>query len=198
MFFLYNNDYKYWFYLVLDLISIFFTIFSIFLSKKYNIWTYPVFIISYFINSYLTYKNYLYGSFIMKIYHIMIGLYGWFLWTNKKINITFCKKKDYIQTFILFLITCILNIVVEFLNIKNENDDNFHFIVNIIMNGLYFSSMYQMAIKKVENWIIYIISNILNILYIPIFLSSFYSIIIIFLSIEGFFFWKKEAIKSKK
>ncbi|WP_185878096.1 nicotinamide mononucleotide transporter [Blattabacterium cuenoti] len=195
MFLLHYHNEKCWIYLTLDLISIFFTIISTFLSIKYNTWAYPSFIMSYIISSYSTYKNHLYGNFIMKIYYIMINLYGWLLWMNKKnkkISITFCKKKDYIQTFVLFFITCVLNIIVLSLNVKND-ENNFN---NIIINGLNFSRMYQMAIKKVENWIICIIINILS-----IFFSSFYSkiiiVIIIYLSVEGFYFWKKEAMKLK-
>ncbi|WP_185877576.1 nicotinamide riboside transporter PnuC [Blattabacterium cuenoti] len=207
MFFPYFN-YNNWIYLILDSMAIIFTVFSFFFAKKNNVLMFPVGILSSMIYSYLTYKNFLYGNFIINMYYIVIIFYGWYLcifskkYNDKKIPITFCNKKDYFHTLILFLFTCIFIIMVRFLNKNNEK--YFHW-ANIIILGLYFSGMYQMAIKKVENWIFWIIGNILSVsiyFFKGFFFTEILFIILILLSVEGLFIWKKKArsfhIKNEK
>ncbi|WP_185864680.1 nicotinamide riboside transporter PnuC [Blattabacterium cuenoti] len=185
--------------LFLEIIAVIFTIFSVLFAQKNNILVYPVGILGTMIYSYLTFITSLYGDFIINLYYTIMSFYGWFLWKKKlKIhnNITYCNTKDYFYTSILFFFTCIFSVIVYYyFNGKLKNNSDW---MDIFTTGIYFSGMYQMSMKKVENWIFWMIGNIVS---IPIYfmkgliLTGILFIILFILSISGFMIWKKKAIK---
>ncbi|WP_317167213.1 nicotinamide riboside transporter PnuC [Blattabacterium cuenoti] len=190
------------FHIIIEFIAVTFTIFSVFFAQKNSIWVYPIGIVSTVIYSYLTFVSSLYGDFIINIYYTIMSFYGWYVWMNKeskinqKISITFCNKKDYLYTSILFLLTCIFSMMVYYFNGKLKSHFDW---MDVFTTGIYFSGMYQMAIKKVENWIFWIIGNIIS---VPLYflkgfvLTGILFIILVLLAIGGFFIWKKKALRS--
>ncbi|AWU45975.1 nicotinamide riboside transporter PnuC [Blattabacterium punctulatus] len=193
----YHN--KSWGDIILELTAVILSIFSVIFAQKNNIWLYPIGIFSTIIYSYLTFIYFLYGDFIINIYYTGMGFYGWYLWTYKKdkkkqkIPITYSNKKDYFYTALFFLSTCIFSITVYFFNGKLNN--NFDWM-DVLTTGIFFSGMYQMAIKKVENWIFWMVGNLIS---IPIYffkgliLTAFLFIFLAVLSIIGYVLWNKKA-----
>ncbi|WP_341658454.1 nicotinamide riboside transporter PnuC [Blattabacterium cuenoti] len=194
----YHNSF---FHIILELTAVAFTIFSVFYAQKNNVWGYPIGIVSTIIYSYLTFDTSLYGNFIINLYYTFMSFYGWYAWMykykkdkNKKIPITFCNKKDYFYTFILFLSTCIFSIMVYFFYGKLQSHFDW---MDILTTGIYFSGMYQMSMKKVENWIFWMVGNGIS---VPIYflkgfiLTGILFIILLLLAIVGFFIWKKKAL----
>ncbi|WP_317168399.1 nicotinamide riboside transporter PnuC [Blattabacterium cuenoti] len=192
----YHNSF---FYIILEITAVSFTIFSVFFVQKNNAWGYPIGIISTIIYSYLTFKSSLYGNFILNLYYTLMSFYGWYAWRYKKekdrkIPITFCNKKDYFYTSILFIFTCIFSMIVYFFYGKLQS--NFDWM-DILTTGIYFSGMYQMAMKKVENWIFWIVGNGIS---VPIYffkgfvLTGILFIILVILAVVGFIIWKKKAL----
>ncbi|WP_317168411.1 nicotinamide riboside transporter PnuC [Blattabacterium cuenoti] len=192
----YHNSY---FHTILELTAVTFTIFSVFFAQKNNIWVYPIGIVSTIIYSYLTFLTSLYGDFMINVYYTLMSFYGWYTWMykkkkNKKIPITFCNQKDYFNTFILFLLTCIFSIMIYYFYGKLQ----YHYDwMDVLTTGIYFSGMYQMSIKKVENWIFWMVGNSIS---VPIyffkgfFMTGILFMILVLLAIFGFFIWKKKAI----
>ncbi|WP_341658073.1 nicotinamide riboside transporter PnuC [Blattabacterium cuenoti] len=192
----YHNSF---FHIILELTAVIFTIFSVFYAQKNNIWVYPIGIVSTIIYSYLTFYTSLYGNFIINLYYTFMSFYGWYIWMykkdkNKKISITFCNKKDYFYTFILFLSTCIFSMMVYFFYGKLQSHFDW---MDILTTGICFSGMYQMSMKKVENWIFWMVGNGIS---VPIYffkgfvLTGILFIILLLLAIVGFFIWKKKAL----
>lgn len=181
----------------LEITAFILTIISVFFAQKNNVLVYPVGILGTTIYSYLTFITSLYGDFIINIYYTIVSLYGWFLWRkkeDKEIRITYCNTKDYFYTSILFFFTCIFSVIVYYLNGKLKNNSDW---MDIFTTGIYFSGMYQMSIKKVENWIFWMIGNIISVpLYFlrGLILTGILFIILFILSISGFMIWKKKAI----
>ncbi|WP_185871879.1 nicotinamide riboside transporter PnuC [Blattabacterium cuenoti] len=192
----YHNS---WFYIILEFTAVVFTIFSVICAQRNNIWVYPIGIISTIIYCYLTFEISLYGDFIINVYYTLMSIYGWYVWIsknnrNKKILITFCKKKDYFYTSILFLFTCIFSTMIYCFYGKLQSHYDW---MDILTTGIYFSGMYQMSMKKVENWIFWIVGNGIS---VPLYffkgfiLTGILFIILFLLSVIGFFIWKKKAI----
>ncbi|BBA17199.1 nicotinamide riboside transporter PnuC [Blattabacterium cuenoti] len=187
------------FHIILELTAISFTIFSVFHAQKNNIWVYPIGIVSTIIYSYLTFNTSLYGDFIINLYYTFMSFYGWYTWMykkdkNKKIPITFCNKKDYFYTLILFSSTCIFSMMVYFFYGKLKTLFDW---MDILTTGIYFSGMYQMSMKKVENWIFWMLGNGISVpLYFwkGLILTGILFIILVLLAVKGFFIWKKKAI----
>lgn len=193
-----------WIYIFLEFTGVTFSIFSVLLAQKNNIWLYPIGIVSTIIYSYLTFLTSLYGDFIINIYYTGMSCYGWYVWLskkdlkNKKLSITFSDKKDYFYTILWFLFTCIFSITVYFLNGKLQNHSN---LMDVLTTGIFFSGMYQMAMKKVENWIFWMVGYLIS---VPIYflkgliLTGFLFIFLSLLAIEGYIIWNKKALNNKK
>ncbi|QIK16736.1 nicotinamide mononucleotide transporter [Blattabacterium sp. DPU] len=197
---LYPYYYNNYFHVILELTAVTFTIFSVFCAQKNNVWVYPIGIVSTIIYSYLTFEISLYGDFIINLYYTLMSFYGWYTWMykkdkkNRKIPITFCNKKDYFYTLILFLLTCIFSMMIYFFYGKLQSHYDW---IDILTTGIYFSGMYQMSMKKVENWIFWMVGNGIS---IPLYffkgfvLTGFLFIILVLLAIIGFFIWHKKAL----
>ncbi|WP_317168632.1 nicotinamide riboside transporter PnuC [Blattabacterium cuenoti] len=193
----YNNNI---FSIILEFTAVSLTVFSVIFIQKNNIWGYPIGIVSTIIYSYLTFVTSLYGDFIINMYYTMMSFYGLYVWIQKKNKknkvkyITFCNQKDYFYTSILFLMTCIFSIMVYYFYGKLQSHFDW---MDVLTTGIYFSGMYQMSMKKVENWIFWMIGNVIS---VPIYflkgfiLTSILFIILFLLAIGGFFIWKKKAI----
>ncbi|WP_185862416.1 nicotinamide riboside transporter PnuC [Blattabacterium cuenoti] len=198
--FLYPYYNRSFFHIILEFTAVILTICSVFFAQKNNIWVYPIGIVSTIIYSYLTFITSIYGDFIINLYYTGMSFYGWYIWLykkdkkDKKKPITFCNKKDYFYTTILFLFTCIFSIIVYIFYGKLQS---YYDWMDVFTTGIYFSGMYQMAIKKVENWIFWIVGNIIS---VPLYffkgfiLTGILFIILVLLAIVGFFIWKKKAI----
>ncbi|AFJ90704.1 nicotinamide riboside transporter PnuC [Blattabacterium sp. (Blaberus giganteus)] len=193
----YHNSY---FHIILEFTAVSFTIFSVFCAQKNNIWGYPIGIVSTIIYSYLTFVTSLYGDFVINLYYTLMSFYGWYTWMykykkyKKKIPITFCNKKDYFYTSILFLFTCIFSMMIYFFYGKLQSHYDW---MDVLTTGIYFSGMYQMSMKKVENWIFWTVGNVIS---VPIYffkgfvLTGILFIILVLLAIFGFLIWKKKAL----
>ncbi|AER40429.1 MAG: nicotinamide riboside transporter PnuC [Flavobacteriales bacterium] len=185
--------------IILEFIAIGFSISSVVFAQKNHIYLYPIGIVSTTIYSYLTFVTSLYGDFIINIYYTGMSFYGWYIWIykkdkkNKKISITFSNKKDYFYTALLFVFTCIFSSMVYSFNGKIKNNSDW---MDVFTTGIFFSGMYQMAMKKVENWIFWIVGNIIS---IPLYflkglvLTGLLFILLTVLAIEGYVIWNKEA-----
>ncbi|WP_185878725.1 nicotinamide riboside transporter PnuC [Blattabacterium cuenoti] len=193
-----------WIHLILEFTAVTFSIFSVVFAQKNNIWLYPIGIVSTIIYSYLTFVTSLYGDFIINIYYTGMSVYGWYIWLfkknpkNKKLSITFSDKKDYFYTFLWFLSTCLFSITVYFFNGKLQT---FFDWMDVLTTGIFFSGMYQMAMKKVENWIFWMVGNLIS---VPIYflkgliLTGFLFIFLVLLAIEGYIIWNQKALNNKK
>ncbi|WP_185882172.1 nicotinamide riboside transporter PnuC [Blattabacterium cuenoti] len=193
-----------WIHIILEFTAVTFSIFSVLLAQKNNIWLYPIGIVSTIIYSYLTFVTSLYGDFIINIYYTGMSGYGWYIWLsrndskNRKLSISFSDKKDYLYTILWFLSTCIFSIMVYFFNGKLQKPYDW---MDVLTTGLFFSGMYQMAMKKVENWIFWIVGDLIS---VPIYflkgliLTGCLFIFLALLAIEGYFIWNKKALNHNK
>ncbi|WP_185860177.1 nicotinamide riboside transporter PnuC [Blattabacterium cuenoti] len=193
-----------WIHIILEFTAVTFSIFSVLLAQKNNIWLYPIGIVSTIIYSYLTFVTSLYGDFIINIYYTGMSGYGWYIWLsrndpkNPKLSISFSDKKDYFYTILWFLSTCIFSIMVYFFNGKLQTHYDW---MDVLTTGIFFSGMYQMAMKKVENWIFWIVGNLIS---VPIYflkgliLTGFLFIFLACLAIKGYIIWNQKALNNNK
>ncbi|WP_185870718.1 nicotinamide riboside transporter PnuC [Blattabacterium cuenoti] len=192
------------FHIFLEFSAATLSIFSVIFAQNNNIWLYPIGIGSTMIYSYLTFITSLYGDCIINLYYTGMSLYGWYSRKNKKNHpIAFSRKKDYFYTALLFVSTCIFSTMVYYyFNEKlQSNSDYWTDGLDVFTTGIFFSGMYQMAMKKVESWIFWIIGNIIS---VPIYflkglvLTGFLFIFLVLLAIEGYVIWKKQVFLHKK
>lgn len=68
----------------LELIAVFFGLWSVWCAKKDSIWVFPTGLISTLIYAYLLWKWSLLGDSMINVYYFIMSIYGWYHWTRKK------------------------------------------------------------------------------------------------------------------
>ena len=151
------------FQIILEFLVFIFGILSVCFAKKENIWVYPSGLIATIISTYLLYIAGYLGDMMINGYFTIMSIYGWYKWGIKEndanvIMISRTNSKEKIIGIVLFLITvfvvfCIYNFFDY--DIKLDN------YIDIFASGIFFTGMWFMANKKIENWTLWIFGDII-------------------------------------
>lgn len=147
----------------LEAVAFVFGILSVMLARKENILVYPTGLIATIITTYLLWVAGYLGDMMINLYFSVMSLYGWWNWARKRGNqdhlpITRTNFKEKIIGIALFLGTIIVVFgIYTFFDyeIKREN------YIDIVASGIFFTGMWYMANKKIENWTLWIIGDII-------------------------------------
>ena len=181
--------------IVLEFLAFVFGIISVFCAKKENIWVYPTGLISTVITVYLLYQAKYFGDMTMNFYYSVMSIYGWYKWVSKSdepdLLITRTTSKEKIIGFGFFILTMIFTyLVYAFFDYKLEIPN----YIDIFTSGIFFTAMWYMAIKKIENWTLWIIGDCIA---VPLFayrglgMLSLQYLIFTILAILALIEWKK-------
>jgi nicotinamide mononucleotide transporter len=188
---------------VLEIIASIFGLLSVWFSKKDNILVFPTGIISTSIFVYILSIYGLLGDMLINAYYFIMSIYGWYLWTRKVDKSHFVpitkmtSNKAYVQAGLIFMATIIF---VSLVYTYFEKWDSWTAYVDTLTTGIFFVGMWLMAKKKVENWIFWIIGDIIS---VPLYLfkglvfSAFQYIVFTIIAYYGFLAWKKHINKPK-
>jgi nicotinamide mononucleotide transporter len=190
------------FQIVLEAIAFVFGILSVWYAKNENILVYPTGIICTVITVYLLYINQYFGDMMMNFYYSVMSIYGWWNWSRKKENtyilpISRTNQKEKIIGLVFFALT----IVITFLVYKGFNYTmQIPNYIDVVTSGVFFTAMWYMANKKLENWTLWIIGNLITIplyAYRGLGMLSLQYIIFTILAIQGYLQWRKSLNKEK-
>ena len=186
--------------IVLEIIAVVFGLLSVWYSKNNNILVFSTGMISTAIFIYLLYKWVLLGDMMINAYYFLMSIYGWFIWTRKENNtitpisrVTNNEKKIGIIIFLSSLVFVYL-IYVYF-----DKWGTITSYVDNITTAIFFVGMWLMAKRKIENWIFWIIADIISIplyFYKGLTFTSLQYLIFTFIAIAGYYSWKKILNKS--
>ena len=188
--------------IVLEIVAVVFGLLSVWCSKNNNILVFPTGMISTAIFIYLLYKWVLLGDMMINAYYFLMSIYGWFIWTRKENNsvtpisrVTNNEKKIGIIIFLSSLVFVYL-IYVYF-----DKWGTITSYVDNITTAIFFVGMWLMAKRKIENWIFWIIADIISIplyFYKGLTFTSLQYLIFTFIAIAGYYSWKKILNKSNQ
>ncbi|MGY8916017.1 MAG: nicotinamide riboside transporter PnuC, partial [Flavobacteriales bacterium] len=141
------------------------------------------------------------GDMLINAYYFAMSIYGWYVWTRKVdathfIPITTTTKKEKKWSAILFIATIVFVFVVYILFDKLESWTSY---VDSFTTAIFFVGMWLMARKKIENWIYWIIGDIISVplyLYKGLIFTSFQYFLFTIIAIFGYLAWKKSLNKS--
>ncbi|MFD2908912.1 nicotinamide riboside transporter PnuC [Flavobacterium ardleyense] len=186
--------------IALEIVAVLFGLASVLFAKKNNIAVYPTGIISTIIFVYLLNKWGLVGDMMINIYYTSMSFYGWYLWSRKsddkpELPITSVTSKEIYYGILLFILTVIFVLVVY-----NYFDKFTHWTayVDTFTTGIFFVGMWLMAKRKLENWILWIIGDIVS---IPLYFYRGYTFtsiqyaIFTIIAVYGYMEWKKNLNK---
>ncbi len=182
--------------IVLEGIAFVFGIASVWYAKSENILVYPTGIICTVITVYLLYINQYLGDMMMNFYYSIMSIYGWWNWSRKKndkyaVPISRTNTKEKIIGFVLFLLTMIVTFTVYRAFDYTLEIPNY---IDIVTSGIFFTAMWYMATKKLENWTLWIIGDVITIplyAYRGLGMLSLQYLIFTILAIYGYKQWKK-------
>lgn len=183
---------------VLELIAVFFGLLSPIYSKNNNILVYPTGIISTLIYVYILTIYGLLGDMIINAYYFAMSIYGWYLWTRKVdqdnyMPITTMNKKEKIRTVWIFFAAGIFVFLVYQIFGKWTSWTAY---VDTLTTALFFVGMWLMAKKKLENWYVWIIADLISIplyLYKGLLFSSILFFVMTIIAIYGYKAWKNPS-----
>ncbi|AXT56994.1 nicotinamide mononucleotide transporter [Aquimarina sp. MMG015] len=185
----------------LEVIAVLFGIASVFFAWFNKIWVYPTGLISTSIYVYLLLKWSLLGDMMINAYYFVMSIYGWYIWTKKidETNTTPISRATSTEKKIEFLIFIgtLIFVFVVYRTFDKWNDWTAY--VDTLTTAIFFVGMWLMARRKIENWIFWIIGDIISIplyFYKGFTFTSFQYVIFTFMAIQGYLAWKKSLDKN--
>ena len=187
---------------VLEIIAVFFGFLSVWFSKQNKIWVFPTGMISTSIFVYLLLKWELLGDMMINGYYFIMSVYGWYIWTRKvdethvtPISKTSVKEKQ--TSLFIFLATLVFVYIVY-----NYFDKWTSWVAyaDTFTTAIFFVGMWLMAKRKIENWLFWIVGNIISVplyFYKGFTFTSFQYLGFTFIAIFGYIAWKKSLHKNQ-
>ena len=182
--------------IVLEIVAVIFGFLSVWYSKQNKIWVFPTGMISTSIFVYLLLKWELLGDMMINGYYFIMSIYGWYIWTRKVDDShvtpisTVTKKEKKISIIIFFSTLVFVFIVYKFF----DKWTSWVAYVDTITTAIFFVGMWLMAKRKIENWLFWIIGNIISVplyFYKGFTFTSFQYLGFTFIAIFGYLAWKK-------
>jgi len=207
---------------ILELIAATLGVVSVFYARSENIRVYSTGIISTIIYVYLLSQWDMYGDLIINIYYTLMSIYGWYIWSkviggkDQQIEISRASKKDKFITFGIFLFSSafVIGVYRYFELIPTHlgvSDSLYHVYENIIAwdlekfrtiipfldsftTGAAFAAMWLLANKKIENWIFWIVVNVVS---VPLYFIKGFGftgvqyVVFLVLAIFGYLEWER-------
>ncbi|MGC1203369.1 MAG: nicotinamide riboside transporter PnuC [Flavobacteriaceae bacterium] len=182
--------------ITLEAIAFVFGIASVVYAKRENILVYPTGLVATIITVYIFLKDELMGDMMMNFYYSIMSIYGWWNWSRKKENkhvipISRTTSKEKIIGFGMFVLTIIVTYTVYKWYGTEITSSNY---IDIFTSGVFFTAMWFMANKKIENWVLWIFADIIT---VPLYayrgwgMFSLQYLIFTILAIQAYIAWKK-------
>lgn len=197
--------------IILEVLGTFLGILSVFFSIKKNILVYPTGIFSTLIFVFIYFEFGLLGDCIINIYYTSMSIYGWALWSksskdNIHVDVYWATKKDWFFASILFIISTIIVIFIYYFKPYIDNKFSFENVdlglyhlewtnwLDIFTTSIFLVGMWFMAKQRIENWIFWIIGDIICIpmmIFKGLGITSVQYLVFTVMAILGYVNWKK-------
>ena len=182
--------------IILEIVAVLFGFLSVWFSKQNNVLVFPTGMISTLIFVYLLLKWELLGDMMINAYYFIMSVYGWYTWTRKIddehvtpiTKMSFNEKKASIAIFLGTLVFVFL--------VYNVFDKWTSWVayVDTVTTAIFFVGMWLMARRKLENWIFWIIGDVISVplyFYKGFTFTSLQYLGFTFIAIFGYIAWKK-------
>ncbi len=168
-------------------------ILSVWLGTRNNILVYPIGIVSTSIYTFIYYLQPLYAFGTLNIYFTILSVAGWYNWSRVKDDapvfpISYCSPRENILGAVFLVVTSVLTIAL-LVQIGESLA-----VPDAISSGLQVLAMWWMTRRKIENWIAWILANIVAIpacIESELYYTAFQYFVFIGLAISGYIQWKK-------
>jgi nicotinamide mononucleotide transporter len=182
---------------LIELVAVFFGLLSVFYSMKVNILVFPTGIISVLIYVYITWTVGLYADMFINWVYFVMSVYGWYNWLRPsagkpQLPVTYSS----VRINQIALLTTVVSFIIMQYILRRFTDSTVPYI-DAFTTAVFITGMWLMALKKVENWIYWIVGNVVSVpLYFhkQLVFTSFQFFVFLILAVIGFMRWRKEAL----
>ena len=160
--------------ITLEITGVVFGLLSVWLAKKNHIGVFPTGMISTSIYVYLLLKWGLIGDMLINAYYFGMSVYGWVIWTrvNDQEQVTPISRinQQEWRYLLLFFVASLGFVygVYQWFGLWNSSTA----VIDTLTTAIFFSGMWLMARRKIENWIFWIFGDIIS---VPLYLIKGFS-----------------------
>jgi len=166
---------------------------GIWLTIRQNVWCFPVGLINVTVSLFLFIDEKLYSDALQQVFYMVLLSYGWYKWTTSKNENPLKVTELTAQTLFLYLVfaTLIAGAMGYFFD---QFTDAHVPYMDASATALSFLAQFLIAKKKIENWSIWIVVNVMYIgiyLYKDLYLYAGLFAIYLLLAVNGLMTWRK-------
>ena len=178
---------------------------SVWYARKESILVYPIGIISVVIYIFICYNAQLFGDAGINFFYFVVSIYGWYKWTHKHgkpeiREISINTTKEQIIGILLSIASFIgVLYLVRYFNGSNQQYlDSYIPYVDSFTTAVFLIGMWQMSLKRLENWLYWIVGDVVS---IPLYyskglvFSSFQYLVFLIIAIMGYIEWRKRWLE---
>jgi len=180
----------------LEAIAFFFGIASVVYAKREHIWVYPTGLVATLITMYIFLQDRLLGDMMLNLYYSIMSIYGWWNWSRRRgnevlLHISRTTTPEKWIGLALFIVTAAFTYGVYRVFAPEIDVTNY---IDMLTSGIFFTAMWYMATKKIENWTLWILADVIT---VPLYayrgwgMLSLQYLIFTILAIQGYYAWKK-------
>ena len=187
---------------LVEVIAVFFGLASVWSMKKESILAFPFGIINVLGYVYISFTKTLYALAGINLFFAIMSIYGWYNWSRKdgnenSVSITTCSRKEILINILIFIVSFLIIRIL----LKRYTDSPVPFW-DAFTTSLYIIAMWLLALKKIENWIAWIIGDVISIFLFALpygnneanYFSSFQFLVFTIIAIFGFREWRKKLL----
>ncbi len=191
----------------LEFIAVVLGIASVWYARREDILVYPTGIVSVLIYVYICFHARLYADAGINFFYFVMSVYGWYNWTrkDKASEVLHISVNTRIQQFYgMVMVIASYWLILGMIWIFNREDTVYMSSwvpwVDSFTTAIFLVGMLLMARKKVENWIYWIIGNIVS---LPMYFmkglvfTSFQYLVFLIIAILGLIEWRKRYLEQK-
>ena len=189
--------------LIIEIIAVATGLLSVWYSKKINVLVFPIGIISVLLYVFIFIKNGLFANAVINFLYFVISVFGWWNWVkdngqqttdnsrqSDSLSVTFLNKRQRILTLAIVIVLLVISKI-----FTTDTPTFLDYFTGVLGLG----GMLLTALKKVENWVLYMLCDIIliplcivNDLYLTVLQYIIYAII----AVMGYISWSEEAKKN--
>lgn len=177
-----------------------FSMVQVVLARNNDPYNYPFGIAGILLTLYVMFVEGLYAEFGLNIYYLVMSIYGWSYWISgkqhKERSISSCEAKDW--GIVAGIVLASFSLFVLVLKRLNDADVIYY---DAAVSAFAWAGMWLMARRKVENWILLNISNLIAVrlfIYKGMYLYAFLSVFLFVVAVMGYFHWRALLKKSRE
>lgn len=168
------------------------------LAAKENILTWPIGIVNNVLFFVMFWRNKLYADATLQLFYIAISIYGWWRWSHAEdgVGVQKVRSTSKLTAWALLFISA-LGWVAVYQILHRFTDSNVP-AGDALITVLSLSAQYMAGRKMIENWLVWIVVDIISIalyIYKHLYLTSLLSAAFIVMCVMGYQAWRQTQVR---